>query len=103
MKNNFVFTRSKVSEELWLKYKAKYSPEKCFFEEHLKLSKGSIISAEEVQAAYEEYADNAKAKSKRYAMKDFISKNYPEVKHRRKRINGSKNPLAVYEGLAFVD
>lgn len=103
MKNNFVFTRSKVSEELWLKYKAQYSPEKCFFEEHLKLSEGSTISAEEVQAAYEEYADNAEAKTKRYAMKNFISKNYPQVKHRRKRINGSKNPLAVYEGLAFAD
>ena len=103
MNNNFVFTRSKVSDALWTKYKTRYSPEKCFFEEHLRLSKGSIISAEVVQEAYEEYADKAEAKTGRNDMKNFISKHYPKVKHKRKRINGSKNPLAVYEGLAFAD
>lgn len=101
--NNFVFTHSTVSEQKLNEYKAQYSPEQCFFSEHLKLMEKSIVSAEEVQSAYEDYAETLGVKIGRYDMKGFISRSYPQVKQKRKRINGSKNPLAVYEGLAFVE
>lgn len=103
MDNNFVFTHSSVSEQLLNEYKAKYCPENVFFDKYLTLDNTEIISRDEVQKLYEQFAEENNIPYGSYAMKNFIANNYPNVKQKRKRINGGKNPIAIYEGLGFAE
>ena len=103
IKNNFIFSSSKESEQVLEQYKTQYCPEQIFFSNYLVLDENKTISRDKVQKKYEKFADERGVKVGCYDIKDFISRNYPQVKQSRKRINGSKNPLAVYEGLAFAD
>lgn len=103
IENNFIFSSSRVSERVLEQYKTQYCPEQIFFSKYLVLDENKIISRDEVQQQYEKFADECGIKVGCYDIKAFISNNYPQVKQKRKRINGSKNPLAVYEGLAFAD
>lgn len=103
IENNFIFSSSKESEQVLEQYKTQYCPEQIFFSNYLVLDENKTISRDKVQKKYEKFADERGVKVGCYDIKDFISRNYPQVKQSRKRINGSKNPLAVYEGLAFAD
>lgn len=103
IENNFIFSSSKESERVLERYKTQYCPEQIFFSKYLVLDENKTISRDKVQKKYEKFADERGVKVGCYDIKDFISRNYPQVKQSRKRINGSKNPLAVYEGLAFAD
>lgn len=102
IENNFVFSLTKESEETLLSYKARYCLEQVFFNKNLVFKEDAIISRVEVQKQYEVFADRNNLNVKAYDIIKFISLNYPQVKLRRKRINGSKNPIAVYKGLAFA-
>lgn len=103
IENNFIFSSSKESERVLEQYKTQYCPEQIFFSKYLMVEENKIISRDEVQQRYEKFADECGIKVGCYDIKAFISRNYPQVKQKRKRINGSKNPLAVYEGLAFAE
>ena len=103
IENNFIFSSSNESERVLEQYKTQYCPEQIFFSNYLVLDENKTISRDKVQKKYEKFADERGVKVGCYDIKDFISRNYPQVKQSRKRINGSKNPLAVYEGLAFAD
>ena len=56
----------------------------------------------EVQKRYEEFAYKRNMNVKSHDILNYITLNYSQVKLERKRINGSKNPIAAYEGLAFT-
>ena len=101
--NNFIFCKSQASQDALERYKTQYCPEQVFFERYLMLDDDNVISRDEVQKKYEKFADKHGVRVGCYDMKNFITNNYPQVNQARKRINGSKNPLAVYEGLAFVE
>ena len=101
--NNFIFCKSQASQDALERYKTQYCPEQVFFERYLMLDDDTVISRDEVQKKYEKFADKHGVRVGCYDMKNFITNNYPQVNQARKRINGSKNPLAVYEGLAFVE
>lgn len=101
IQNNFIFTSSEASVKVLAQYKTQYCPEQVFFSQYLVLDKDGVISREKVQELYECFSDEHGQHTNRQAMKSFISNNYPQVKQKRKRINGSRNPLAVYVGLNF--
>ena len=73
-----------------------------FFEKYLEFNEDSLISRVEVQKRYEEFAYKRNLNVKSHDILNYITLNYSQVKLERKRINGSKNPIAVYEGLAFT-
>ena len=102
VENNFVFSLTKESKDVLLLYKSRYCPEQVFFEKYLEFNEDSLISRVEVQKRYEEFAYKRNLNVKSHDILNYITLNYSQVKLERKRINGSKNPIAVYEGLAFT-
>ena len=102
VENNFVFSLTKESKDVLLLYKSRYCPEQVFFEKYLEFKEDSLISRVEVQKRYEEFAYKRNLNVKSHDILNYITLNYSQVKLERKRINGSKNPIAVYEGLAFT-
>ena len=102
VENNFVFSLTKESKAVLLLYKSRYCPEQVFFEKYLEFKEDSLISRVEVQKRYEEFAYKRNMNVKSHDILNYITLNYSQVKLERKRINGSKNPIAAYEGLAFT-
>ena len=102
VENNFVFSLTKESKAVLLLYKSRYCPEQVFFEKYLEFKEDSLISRVEVQKRYEEFAYKRNVNVKSHDILNYITLNYSQVKLERKRINGSKNPIAAYEGLAFT-
>ena len=102
VENNFVFSLTKESKDVLLLYKSRYCPEQVFFEKYLEFKEDSLISRVEVQKRYEEFAYKRNMNVKSHDILNYITLNYSQVKLERKRINGSKNPIAAYEGLAFT-
>lgn len=102
VENNFVFSLTKESKAVLLLYKSRYCPEQVFFEKYLEFKEDSLISRVEVQKRYEEFAYKRNINVKSHDILNYITLNYSQVKLERKRINGSKNPIAAYEGLAFT-
>lgn len=102
VENNFVFSLTKESKDVLLLYKSRYCPEQVFFEKYLEFKEDSLISRVEVQKRYEEFAYKRNINVKSHDILNYITLNYSQVKLERKRINGSKNPIAAYEGLAFT-
>ena len=102
VENNFVFILTKESKAVLLLYKSRYCPEQVFFEKYLEFKEDSLISRVEVQKRYEEFAYKRNVNVKSHDILNYITLNYSQVKLERKRINGSKNPIAAYEGLAFT-
>ena len=93
---------TKESKAVLLLYKSRYCPEQVFFEKYLEFKEDSLISRVEVQKRYEEFAYKRNVNVKSHDILNYITLNYSQVKLERKRINGSKNPIAAYEGLAFT-
>lgn len=101
--NNFVFTKCKKSEKILEEYKSRYSPEACFFNEHVELDSDAVVGSTELQEAYEAYAKKRELHPKQNAMKHFIEGSDYNITSCRKRINGSKNPLNAYQGIRLKE